>query len=630
MIGASAGTVDAAPAVRGVQRPLPRVNRASRPLGPHLLLCAAGVLIVAVADAGAREGRSWAVALFWVGVLVVVLPIAYRLLGARSSDTERFWLVLLAGMALYAVKVLHSPGGFTFHDELGQYRSVTDILRSGKLLTPNPVVGDYAYYPALVSTTAALSRLSGLGVFASGVIIVAIARAALMAGLFVLVRRVTGSGRVAGIAALIYMGNPNFVFFDAQFAYESLALGLAAMALWATARATEPGRGGAGDAAVALTFIAALVLAHHLTSYGVTIVLVLWLAAGYRAERGSVDRRRLLLIALGSVAMTAAWATVAYPSTVNDIGGSLSGSISGLIKFAEGQAAGHAPFSAAQGYSDTILEQYIGLLSVYLLIVALPWGLWAAWRNRHKHPLVIVLALVALSYPASLALRLTSAGTETSNRASEFVFLGLGVVIGVAACRWLFTLWDRSGARGLALRLMALAFSGVVFVGGIAVGWPSYLLTPGPYLVEGGPRSVEPESVAAARWAGSWLRRGDGMMADTVNSNLLEAYGGLDPAPSAYVEGASPFLLFFSRNLGPLQRAIIVDDRIRYVEVDSRLTTAPPRQGNYFDTPDPSVLRFGQITPQDLNKFASAPRLDPVFTSGHITIYSTSPLRGSS
>ena len=37
-------------------------------------------------------------------------------------------LVVLLGAALFIVKVLHSPAGFTLHDELATWRQVWDLL----------------------------------------------------------------------------------------------------------------------------------------------------------------------------------------------------------------------------------------------------------------------------------------------------------------------------------------------------------------------------------------------------------------------------------------------------------------------------------------------------------------------
>ena len=61
----------------------------------------------------------------------------------------------------------------------------------------------------------------------------------------------------------------------------------------------------------------------------------------------------------------------------------------------------------------------------------IPLGLWRTWRTPDSSPLWRALALVALLYPVTLGLRLTQAGTETSQRASEFVFVGLAFVAGL-------------------------------------------------------------------------------------------------------------------------------------------------------------------------------------------------------
>jgi hypothetical protein len=54
--------------------------------------------------------------------------------------------------------------------------------------------------------------------------------------LFLLYERAGGSARLASVATLVYAANPSLLFFDAQFAYESLALPLALFVVWLVAR----------------------------------------------------------------------------------------------------------------------------------------------------------------------------------------------------------------------------------------------------------------------------------------------------------------------------------------------------------------------------------------------------------
>ena len=69
-------------------------------------------------------------------------------------------------------------------------------------------------------------KLTGLSSFGAGVILVGAARLMMMSEMFLLFSRVSGSPRVAGIGTAIFAGNFNFLFFSAQYSYESLALPL--------------------------------------------------------------------------------------------------------------------------------------------------------------------------------------------------------------------------------------------------------------------------------------------------------------------------------------------------------------------------------------------------------------------
>ena len=61
-----------------------------------------------------------------------------------------------------------------------------------------------------------------------------------MVALFLFLERVTRSARAAGIGVAVYACNPSFLYFDSQFAYESLALTIAAALLLVAVRWSEP------------------------------------------------------------------------------------------------------------------------------------------------------------------------------------------------------------------------------------------------------------------------------------------------------------------------------------------------------------------------------------------------------
>lgn len=591
-------------------------------LAPFCALVAAGLLLVAVAFAGARSGSTWADPLFWSALAVIVGPVAGRLVGRQARTGERLGLVVVLGLGLYAVKILHSPSGFTLHDEFGFYRSTSDLLSSGSLYTSNPVVGAYSYYPGLQAVTAAVSSLTGLSIFPAGLIVVGVGRVILMLGLFGFVQRITGSARVAGIGGLLYTANPNFLYFDAQFAYESLGVALAAAALLATAEAAAtPSRRGFW-VSLALICVAATTVTHHLTSYALAVALVVWALAGIRRSDVSPTSAA---IALASVALVGAWASFAGTATTNDVGPSLTGTAHALVDLVTGSASSKRPFTAAPGYSDPVLEQVVGLLSVVMLLIMLAFALRAAWSRRGDHPGIPLLGLAALAYPATLALRLSTAGTETSNRASEFVFVGIGACVGLLIV-------GRSGSArrgGRTRRLLpGVAFAALailLFSGGLIVGWAPYARLPGRYEVAAGSRSVDPEGIGAARWAARWLPRRSVALTDATNKSLMAAYGGLDPQ-GGDVDGTPVGELLLSPLFGPAERRIVEVDKVRYLIVDTRLSGALPRTGEYFDSGDPSRNHYRTPAPlAALTKFGALPDFQPVFHSDHITIYSVAP-----
>ena len=85
--------------------------------------------------------------MFWAGLLLIYLPLTLRLFGRSASREERMTLVFLLGLALYLVKVLHSPDGFTLHDEFASWRGVWDLQRTGHLFSANPLIGNFSVFP---------------------------------------------------------------------------------------------------------------------------------------------------------------------------------------------------------------------------------------------------------------------------------------------------------------------------------------------------------------------------------------------------------------------------------------------------------------------------------------------------
>ena len=157
------------------------------------------------------------------------------------------------------------------NDEFIHLRNTQDILRTGHLFAFNPLLPTAAYYPGLAAVTAGLTDLTGLSIFASGILIIGAARVLLCVSFFLVAERVTGSGLAAAGARLVYVANPMFCY-GRRASYESLALPLAAFVLWWLARTRHgadraTGRDGHRDVAVSVT--------HHVVGFALAALLVM-------------------------------------------------------------------------------------------------------------------------------------------------------------------------------------------------------------------------------------------------------------------------------------------------------------------------------------------------------------------
>src|SRR3954469_18526874 len=120
------------------------------------LLAALGLLIVSVANALSRATLTETSLFYWTGLLLIALPIFYRLSSKEPSYRQRLVLVLLLGAALYGVKVVHDGIYFTFTDEFVHAFNAERIAETHHLYHFNSLIPTTAHYPGLEGATSAL------------------------------------------------------------------------------------------------------------------------------------------------------------------------------------------------------------------------------------------------------------------------------------------------------------------------------------------------------------------------------------------------------------------------------------------------------------------------------------------
>jgi hypothetical protein len=241
------------------------------------LISTLGLLSVAYVYTSSRNGAAQANAFFWLGLLLIFVPMVVRLISPAASRFERIGLLCVVGICFYLVKVMQNPLSFYYVDEFLHSRTADDITRSHHLFSVNVVLPVSPFYPGLEIVTNALQTMSGLSTYHAGLIVIGVARLVMILSLFMLCELMTKSTRVAGIATILYAADPHFLFFDAIFAYGSLALALGTFALFVLAHCEVLSSG--HDWLIMLTtwaILGAAIVTHHTTIYFFDVLLILW------------------------------------------------------------------------------------------------------------------------------------------------------------------------------------------------------------------------------------------------------------------------------------------------------------------------------------------------------------------
>src|SRR5437588_9310279 len=272
-------------AARGLRSAKPGTS----PLGyfPILALASAlGVFLVSFSYDMSRYGNMVLEFLFLPGLLLIYVPNLVRLISAAPLRFERIYLLCQVGMCFFLVQLMVSPLYISSYDAMLHWITADNILRTQHLFGVNSLLPVGPYYPGLEIVTSALSSIGGLSTFQAGTAVIAASRLLMILALYMFYEQVTMSSRMAGIATMIYMTNPHFLFFDAIFSYETLAFPIATFLLFILARfeAMEYDRY-RWMLVVAWLALVSLTITHHMTDYVFAGFLALWTVVSLVARR---------------------------------------------------------------------------------------------------------------------------------------------------------------------------------------------------------------------------------------------------------------------------------------------------------------------------------------------------------
>jgi hypothetical protein len=609
------GSLGSRTAVRGPSRAevTPEASALSRvPVSVVTLIAAIGVMVSCLAFAAGRQGYGSTGkdgALYWAGQVLIIFPIAGRLLSRRHlSNASAVTLVVVLTIAQYLLKVCYSPLGFTFNDEFLHWRGTTNMLQSGKLFEVNLGLPVGTHYPGIEEVTSALISATGLSVFQAGLIVAGLAHLLFICFLYLAFVTSIRSHRIAGIAILIYYGTPSLTSFNSMFVYETLGLAFLGFCVLSALKAAIEKSPQARTRwfILAILCIFATVVTHHITSYMLTGFLLLVAIASRLTGSRNTAAKFGILAAISAVSIVC-WIYFFARDTISYFSPTVDGVIQGLDALSK-SGSSDAPTTAAAPLDDQILEA-LGILVISVLILA---GTWQAWKRHRRHPWILAMTIGSLGWFIDLGVRVaTPDGQELAGRSATFVYIPVSILAALA-----FTKLVNSGPVrrwGIVTSFVVVVSVVILLLDGLANGWPPYWeRLPGPHLVSSFERSVGPEEIAASDWTLAHLGVGNRFAADAGIYPVLAGYGDQDPLYDIqYLYNSPTYTVAVAEQTSALD--------IQYVVADSRLSQSLPASGDYFPG-DPAVATK-TIPLGNLTKFNHVKGISRVFDDGNIVIY---------
>jgi hypothetical protein len=607
-----------------VTAPRRRIN-----LNLGLWLTVWAVVLVAISYHRSAEGasRSGYYALFWLGFLPPMLYLAARLLWPRLGPWRLTETLILAVLTWFP-KFLRNPYGALYHDEYAHVAAVNDIGTSGGLYTRNPLISIIGQYPGLHVLTWALQQLTGLSVWSAGELLTGVTHLVGVVAVFVIGRTLFGSERAGGVMAFVYFANPNALYFDNQFAYESvgivLLLGCIALTILATAATGRATR--ALLTVTACLTAAGCIMTHHLSTLFLFVLVSLITATVLVAGRANVAP--WVAVWCSTVLFSALWLSSAARATVSYLSPYAWPAIQQLFHSAAGSGKSRQLFTGSVSPTYERIASYIVplILAGLTAYAALTyWRVKAQWR---QYPVHVGLAIFGLLYFPAAVFTFSARGAEGAHRSWGFSYLGIALITAAVVCHPSRPALHRANpafrlpprVAGAARKTGMLLVVMTIVVGNVAAGLNDAYRFPGPYQYGSETRSMTPELISLAKEFRSHEGRAK-VVTDRFTSLALALYGdAFTASPSASFPAWN--LLTSAKNPSRELAFQLTNSNYHYLIIDSRMATLLPLVGIYFQRNEPfygsSSVPFPAAA---LDRLNTVPWASKVMQTDHYSVY---------
>lgn len=613
----------------------------------RILMCVAAIAVPAGAvlivlgyhhAAGLDTPDDLQFALYWAGFLSGMMSLVALACARQIDGVMR--ACALVGIGLFGMVPRLQRFGPAGSDEFIHLRQAMEAYFSGEVghtLFLLPISKEFF---GLHQATSAVARMTGLPLWSAGMVLIALAHVLSVLAVYQLIRLVDVPAPGAAVGAVIYTLNPSWLFFNAAFSYESIALPLA---LWCLAASVGAGRATERPAlramAAAVLAVITLPMIHHLSTIMLFLILTLlivarlalWYPQTIVGGLGACTERVwplafIWFALLGSIHF---WWSEKYDWLLSYLSPAWTEGLAQLGKILDGIGKSSGQRSLFGASLNPIYEVISGYLYPFVVLAVFLWALRVVWRNRKQVGTAVwAFAVLGAMFFASMPMLLTHGGAEGAHRSWGYSFIGIAVVVGVAwsygprahdvagRFRWLTARFARPAGRTV---LACIVFVTMAF-GSAALGVNLSARFPGSAHVGDDARSVSKEGAAVAAWMAAHAPVDTPVLADRYVSTQLGSLGRMSALrPSATFPIWDLYMSAEPVSVDVLKQ--ISDSEIRYFVVDSRMATTRPRMGYWFTRNEPGVRGDRTFPQAALDRFDCLPWLQAVYAAGPLTVY---------
>ncbi len=538
---------------------------------------------------------------FWLGIIVATVSVIIIITKVRKSNIILIFLFLY-GLLLYSTFFLRSPDFLYFQDEMIHWQATNLILDSGTtngIATIQPLD---KWYPGLSIFASVIVNVLGTPLINVARILTILTHSSILIFLFLFVHNISHNRKISAMAALLYCANPEYIFFDSAFSYESLAIALYVLILFLVSKKIKNQT--ISMSILIIISLFALAITHHVTSMVMIVFLIILLINKYLFSLNRINSL-YYLVGIG-FCFVASWIIYNANDAVCYLNGVLTARIQSFINTVIFETEGKQLFrhSLLPSYEIAIDKYIYPSLIIILSLIGMFFYLKEKTGNKLiSHSLIVWSFCYFATWPFMM-----TRGAELAIRLWATLFIGVIVWLSIV----LNKLLDIKRLKALALVVLIL-----LIVGGISIGSNEERRYP---LIRsaGGGGALTKDVVNSCNWYSKQFGYYNKIAGDRTIYFIFGQYG------RQYVDMQNSWKVFYpiknEKNLYSLiseYEAIIVDYRITQYLANAKsyfsqesLPTKYPDYGRSVTFPIQLIKKFDDVT-----------ILNMIYANGNIAIY---------